>query len=143
MVRSSTGEQADLSAGLDRHVGDDEPVRDRQSLNPGTIELQRHIRGSVSSDGADKVQHQVFRAHRVLKATRSAHPNVSGTRNQFLPNAIATATSLEPMPVPKAPSAPAVTLWESEPTTTVPGRAYRSATSWWHTPSPTSLTIQP
>jgi len=46
---------------------------------------------------------------------------LSGTRNQVLPKAMATATSVEPMPVAKAPSAPPVQVWLSEPTRIAPG----------------------
>ena len=46
---------------------------------------------------------------------------LSGTRNQVLPKAMATATSVEPIPVAKAPRAPPVQVCESEPTSTAPG----------------------
>ena len=48
---------------------------------------------------------------------------VSGTRSQVLPVAMPTATSVLPMPVAKAPSAPAVQVCESAPITRSPGLA--------------------
>ena len=48
---------------------------------------------------------------------------VSGTRSQVCPVAMPTATSVEPMPVAKAPRAPAVQVCESAPITRSPGLA--------------------
>ena len=42
--------------------------------------------------------------------------NVCGTLSQVLPSAIATAISVEPIPVANAPSAPDVQVCESAPT---------------------------
>ena len=53
---------------------------------------------------------------------------VCGTRNQFLPRANIVAISEEPMPVAKAPNAPALTVCESAPVTISPGQAKDSAT---------------
>ena len=68
---------------------------------------------------------------------------VSGTRSHVRPLAMPTATSVLPMPVAKAPSAPAMQVCESAPITRSPGRAYDSATRWWHTPISTSLRVAP
>ena len=46
------------------------------------------------------------------------------------PRAIAVATSVEPIPVAKAPRAPAVQVWESAPMMTWPGLAHCSTTTW-------------
>ncbi len=86
---------------------------------------------------------------RSLASTRSPSSpaistlKVSGTRSQVLPVAMPTATSVEPMPVAKAPSAPAVQVCESAPMTRSPGFAYDSATRWWLTPSSTSESVAP
>ena len=45
----------------------------------------------------------------------------SGTRSHVRPSASATATSVAPIPAPKAPTAPYELLCESDPTITVPG----------------------
>ncbi len=66
---------------------------------------------------------------RSLASTRSPSSpaistlKVSGTRSQVLPVAMPTATSVLPMPVAKAPSAPAMQVCESAPITRSPGRA--------------------
>ena len=44
-----------------------------------------------------------------------------GTRSHVLPSAMATPTSVEPMPVVNAPRAPPVHEWESAPTASSPG----------------------
>ncbi len=54
-----------------------------------------------------------------------------------------TATSVEPMPVPKAPRAPAVQVCESAPMTRSPGLAKLSATRWWQMPISMSETVAP
>ncbi len=48
---------------------------------------------------------------------------VSGTRSQVLPLTMPTATSVLPMPVAKAPRAPAMQVCESAPITRSPGLA--------------------
>ena len=59
----------------------------------------------------------------------------SGTRSQISPVASTPTISVEPMPVPKQPKAPAVTVWESTPTNSVPGRSKQfSARIWWQGP---------
>ena len=46
---------------------------------------------------------------------------LSGTFSQIWPVATTPSISVEPMPVPKAPKAPDMQVWESVPTTSVPG----------------------
>ena len=66
---------------------------------------------------------------RSLASTPSANApstsmrNVSGTRSHVLPLAMPTATSVLPMPVANAPSAPAMQVCESAPITRSPGLA--------------------
>ena len=57
------------------------------------------------------------------RAPRTSMRSVSGTRSQVLPLAMPTATSVEPIPVAKAASAPAVHVCESAPMTRSPGFA--------------------
>ena len=57
------------------------------------------------------------------KAPSTSMRNVSGTRSQVLPVAMPTATSVLPMPVANAPSAPAMQVCESAPMTRSPGLA--------------------
>ena len=80
------------------------------------------ISRAVRADLADQVQDQVFGVDALLETRRSTSTfTVSGTRNQVLPRPMAMATSEEPMPVAKAPSPPAVTVWESAPDDDVTG----------------------
>src|SRR3990170_2981224 len=74
---------------------------------------------------------------------RSSKRIVSGTRNHCLPSAMATAVSVEPIPVAKAAIPAAVLVWESAPTITSPGFTYRSETRTWLIPSPTSASRHP
>ena len=46
---------------------------------------------------------------------------VAGTLNHSLPSVHTPAISVAPMPVENAPNAPCVVVWESVPTTTMPG----------------------
>ena len=69
--------------------------------------------------------------------------NVAGTFNQVLPKAIATAISVEPIPVANAPSAPDVQVCESAPTSISPGFTNVSISLWWQTPAPTSDNTAP
>ena len=54
---------------------------------------------------------------------------VPGTICQNVPIAMQPAMSVAPIPVPKAPSAPYVHVWESDPATTEPGTIQPSSTS--------------
>ena len=69
--------------------------------------------------------------------------NVCGTFNQVLPNAIATAISVEPIPVANAPKAPDVQVCESAPTNISLGLTKVSTNLWWQTPAPTSDNTAP
>ena len=62
-----------------------------------------------------------------LNAPLSSNRKLSGILNHVLPRPIATAMSVEPMPVEKAARAPPVHVWESEPTSTSPGKSIDSA----------------
>ena len=65
---------------------------------------------------------------------------ISGTRNQSRPVIRITARSVAPTPVPKAPKAPWVVVWESVTTSTWPGlTSPLSARTWWQTPWSTSM----
>jgi putative ABC transport system permease protein len=70
----------------------------------------------------------------ISELLRQRHRITPGMDDDFLVRTqteisdMATATSLDPIPVAKAPSAPAVTVWESAPTMTSPGLANCSAT---------------
>ncbi len=66
--------------------------------------------------------------------------SVAGTLNHSVPSVQTPAISVAPMPVAKAPNAPCVVVWESVPTSTMPGRTCPfSGSTWWQMPPrPTS-----
>ena len=54
------GEDSGLSAGLDGHVGDGEPVGDGHVVDSLSAELERLVVGTVHPDVADDLQHEVL-----------------------------------------------------------------------------------
>ena len=57
------GEDSGLSAGLDRHVGDGEPVGDGHVVHTLSAELERFVISTVYPDVADDLQHEVLSSH--------------------------------------------------------------------------------
>ena len=55
------------------------------------------------------------------RAPETSMRRVAGTLNHSLPSVHTPAISVAPMPVENAPNAPCVVVWESVPTTTMPG----------------------
>ena len=110
------GEDAGLRAGLDRHVRDGEPLVDRERLRA----RDRRTRARRSSRRRRRSAPMTARITSLPVTKRPGRPVsstriVSGTACQNEPSARHEAMSVEPSPVPNAPRAPYVQVWESPP----------------------------
>ena len=72
-------EDAVLGARLDGHVGDGQPVKDRQRRHARPGELHRAVQRAVHADQADDVQDHVLAAH--IRAQAAAEAEADGARH--------------------------------------------------------------
>ncbi len=91
------------------------------------VELEDPAAAAAHAAPAQELEHDVLRLHpRTRAGPASSTPTTSGRSTGYGRPAIATATSVAPAPIASIPSAPAIVVWLSAPSSTCPGRAKRS-----------------
>ena len=115
------GEDPGRRAGLHDHVADRPAVGRAQPGDAVPVELEDPARGRrARRAGAAARARRPSTAPTGRSAPRSSTPTTSGRSTAYGRPAIATATSVAPAPIASMPSAPAMVVWLSAPTSTRP-----------------------